>query len=175
MSRLPILDVAVRILYPAILVLSLYFLFAGHNQPGGGFVGGLAAGAGISLRYVQGGVRAVRDSFRVRPSTILGGGLTIALTTVIVPLLTGNNALEHAKLEGDLPLLHHVKVTSALTFDIGVYFVVLGLVLMAFEAFGEDLDSELDEVEAPKQAASHGLEEYRIGRRPPGTSWGGRS
>jgi len=155
-------------------VLSLYFLFAGHNQPGGGFVGGLAAGAGISLRYVQGGVAAVRRTFRLAPSTILGGGLVISLTTVIVPLLTGNNVLEHAKIERDLPLLHHVKVTSALSFDIGVYFVVLGLVLMAFEAFGEDLDHEMDEIEDAKEAASDALEEFRIGRRPPGTTWGNR-
>lgn len=174
MRRLLIVDVAVRVLYPSILVLSLYFLFAGHNQPGGGFVGGLAAGAGISLRYVQGGVSAVRRSFPLKPSTILGGGLTISLLTVIIPLFTGNNVLEHAKLEGDLPLLRHVKVTSALAFDVGVYLVVLGLVLMAFEAFGEDVDHELVDVEAPKRAASHPLDEYRIGRRPPGTSWGDR-
>ncbi len=172
--RLLIVDVAVRVLYPAILVLSLYFLFAGHNQPGGGFVGGLAAGAGISLRYVQGGVVAVRNTFPLRPSTILGGGLAISLTTVIIPLLTGHNVLDHAKIEGDFPFLHHVKVTSALTFDVGVYLVVLGLVLMAFEAFGEDLDHELDEVEDPKEAASDPREEYRIGPRPPGTTWGDR-
>lgn len=172
MRRLLIVDVAVRVLYPSILVLSVYFLFVGHNQPGGGFVGGLAAGAAISLRYVQGGVSAVRRSVPLRPSTILGGGLTISLVTAIIPLFTGNNVLEHAKLEGDLPVLHHVKVTSALAFDVGVYFVVLGLVLMAFEAFGEDLDHELDDIEEPEQAASHPLDEYRIGRRPPGTSWG---
>jgi hypothetical protein len=41
-----------------------------------------------------------------------------------------------------------VKATSALPFDIGVYLVVLGLVLMAFEAFGDDLDDELRSVEA---------------------------
>jgi multisubunit Na+/H+ antiporter MnhB subunit len=169
--RLLILDVAVRVLYPSILVLSVYFLFAGHNQPGGGFVGGLTAGAAVSLRYVQGGVSAVRRSFHLRPSAILGGGLTISMLTVIIPLLTGNNVLEHAKVERDVSLLDHIKVTSALPFDFGVYFVVLGLVLMAFEAFGEDLDHELDEIEEPKQAASHPLDEYRLGQRPPGTAW----
>lgn len=175
MRQLLIVDVVVRLLFPTIVVLSLYFLFAGHNQPGGGFVGGLAAGAGISLRYVQGGVSAVRRSSPIRPTTILGGGLTVALATVIVPLFTGNDALEHATFEAELPVLGTVKATSALPFDIGVYLVVLGLALMAFEAFGEDVESELDEVEQPQEAASDPREEYRIGRRPPGSVWGDRS
>ena len=55
-ARLPVLDASARLLYPSMLVLSLYFLFVGHNQPGGGFVGGLTAGAAISLRYVAGGI-----------------------------------------------------------------------------------------------------------------------
>ncbi len=174
MRRLLILDVAVRVLYPAILVLSLYFLFAGHNQPGGGFVGGLTAGAGISLRYVAGGVPAVQRSFRLEPWTILGGGLTLAVTVAIIPLLTGNSVLEHATFDAELPVLGKVKATSALPFDIGVYLVVLGLVLMAFEAFGDDLDEELDVVEPLNPAASHPLEEYRPGERPPWTVRRGR-
>ena len=67
--RLPIVEASARLLFPRILVLSLYFLFAGHNQPGGGFVGGLTAGAAISLRYIAGGVSAVRNSFRPAPWT----------------------------------------------------------------------------------------------------------
>ena len=34
-----ILDTTVRLVFDAAVVLSLYLLFAGHNQPGGGFVG----------------------------------------------------------------------------------------------------------------------------------------
>ena len=176
MRRLLILDVAVRVLYPAILVLSLYFLFAGHNQPGGGFVGGLTAGAGISLRYVAGGVGAVRRSFRLEPWTLLGTGLIVAVSIAIIPLLTGNNVLEHATFEAELPLLGEMKATSALPFDVGVYLVVLGLVLMAFEAFGDDIDEELEVVEPLNAAASRSLDEYRPDERPPWTvrRWRGR-
>jgi multicomponent Na+:H+ antiporter subunit A len=42
----------------------------------------------------------------------------------------------HATL--DLPLLGDVSVSSALAFDVGVYLVVLGLVLMVFESFGDE-------------------------------------
>jgi multicomponent Na+:H+ antiporter subunit A len=69
---------------------------------------------------------------------VLGGGLAVAATTAIIPILTGNSLLEHAAFERNFPLLGTVKTTSALPFDIGVYFVVVGLVLMAYEAFGDD-------------------------------------
>lgn len=149
MRRLLVLDVSVRLLYPPIMVLSLYFLFSGHNQPGGGFVGGLAAAAGISLRYVAGGIAAVRSSFRLPPNVILGGGLTIAVGTAIVPLLLGHSILEHGTFKAHPPVLGEVKATSALPFDIGVYLIVIGLVLMIFEAFGEDIADEIEMIEDP--------------------------
>ncbi len=162
MKRLVVVDTSVRVLYHSILVLSLYFLFAGHNQPGGGFIGGLTAGAAISFRYVAGGVEEVRRSFRLRPWTILGGGLLIATVTAIVPILLGGNVLEHADIEEDLPGLGLFKTTSALPFDIGVYLVVIGLVLMMFEAFGDDVATEyLDESLAP--AVGDALEADAVG------------
>ncbi len=55
-----------------------------------------------------------------------------------MPVVLGGSILEHGVREFDLPLFHHVKVTSALPFDLGVALVVIGLVLMAFEAFGDE-------------------------------------
>lgn len=137
--RILILDTSIRVLYPSIMVLALYFVFAGHNRPGGGFVGGLVVGAGLALRYVSGGAAAVRSTFRLPPHVILGTGLLLSASTALVPLLLGGAILEHGEVEFDLPVFGHVKVTSALSFDLGVDFVVIGLILMAFAAFGEDL------------------------------------
>ena len=47
LTRLVTVDVSVRIVFAAVMVGSLWLLFAGHNQPGGGFVGGLVAGAAV--------------------------------------------------------------------------------------------------------------------------------
>lgn len=174
MKRSLVLDVSVRLLYPSIIVLSLYFLFSGHNQPGGGFVGGLAASAAISLRYVTGGVDAVRRSFRLEPWTILGAGLAISVGTAIFPMLLGGDILEHGVLKLHPPLLGEVKVTSALAFDVGVYFVVIGLVLMIFEAFGDDRDEEMDMIEAPTEPATSIREEYQaLTRDSSSGSWRG--
>lgn len=138
MKRLVILDRSVRVLFHPVLMASLYLLFAGHNQPGGGFVGGLVAGAAVAMQYVAGGIAEVRRLSRFRPWTILGTGLLLAFLTGSLPLVFGDGVLETAFFERDAPLLGQVKTTSALLFDLGVYLLVIGLVLMIFEAFGDE-------------------------------------
>lgn len=140
MRRSVIVDTVIRIVFHSALVLSMYLLFAGHNQPGGGFVGGLVASAAFALVYVAGGYEDVRSLSRLRPWTVLGSGLLVAALTAFIPLLTGDPVLDSGHWGEDLPALGHVDVGSALLFDIGVYGVVVGLVLMVIEAFGEDSD-----------------------------------
>jgi len=132
-----IVDVIVRVVFHSVLVLAAYLLFAGHNQPGGGFIAGLVAGTAFGLRYGSGGIDAVRAGVRVRPWTLLGIGMFFTTTTALVPLILGGQLLEHAKVSLNLGPLGAPKVTSALPFDTGVFFVVIGMVLMLFEAFGE--------------------------------------
>ena len=146
MRRLVILDRSVRVIFHAVLVASVWLLFAGHNQPGGGFVGGLMAGAAVAMHYVAGGIDEVRRISRFRPWTILGTGLLIAGATASAPLLVGDRVLESALFTWHAPLLGTVKTTSALPFDVGVYLLVVGLILMVFEAFGDE--------PAPEQAAA---------------------
>ena len=136
-DRSLILDTSLRLIYHPVLVLSLYLLFAGHNQPGGGFVGGLVAGAGIALRFIAGGIEELRRAIALPPWWLLGSGLAIAAITALTPVAIGGAVLESGIVEWTVPVLGKVKTTSALVFDIGVYLVVAGLVLMMFEAFGE--------------------------------------
>jgi multicomponent Na+:H+ antiporter subunit A len=157
LERLVVIDVAVRLVFAAVMVGSIYLLFAGHNQPGGGFVGGIVAGAAVALRYVAGGIDDVRNLSRAHPWTVLGAGLLLAALTALVPVVLGAAPLESKIFETDLPLLGHLKVTSALPFDIGVYLVVVGLLLMVFESFGDDphlvtTPVGADEVEGPAEA-----------------------
>ena len=137
-QRLVVVDVAVRVVVPAVMVGSLYLLFAGHNQPGGGFAGGIVAGAAVALRYVAGGIDDVRSLSRARPWTVLGAGLALATVTALAPVAAGGAVLESHHGTLDLPLLGGVALNSALLFDVGVYLVVLGLVLMVFESFGDE-------------------------------------
>src|SRR4051812_24043583 len=115
-----ILDQVVTVIFHAVLVASLYLLFVGHNQPGGGFVGGLVAGAAISLRYLAGGLSEVRSVSRFRPWTILGAGLAVSVAAALLPVLRGDTILTSMGAEFELPVLGHIYVSTTLVFDIGV-------------------------------------------------------
>ncbi|MFV0307801.1 MAG: hydrogen gas-evolving membrane-bound hydrogenase subunit E [Desertimonas sp.] len=137
-TRLVTVDVAVRVVFAAIVLGSWWLLFAGHNQPGGGFVGGIVAGAAVSLRYVSGGLASVRKISRGRPWMVLGSGLLISALAALAPLLFGGSVLESDAWTWEAPVVGTIKLTSPLFFDIGVYLAVVGLALMVFESFGDD-------------------------------------
>lgn len=132
-----ILDVVIRVVFDGAWVLAAYLLFAGHNRPGGGFVGGLVAAGAIALRYLAGGRAEVTDALRVPPWGFLAAGLGLVAATAAVPLLLDRAPLDHGSASWDLPLVGAVKVTSALPFDTGVLLIVVGLMLMLVEGLGE--------------------------------------
>ena len=103
----------------ATVVLSLFLLFAGHNAPGGGFVGGLVASIAFVLVFATHGADAMRRAARFSPPVYLGTGLVIAGITGVVPMLFGDPFLSSAKATLELPLLGKLSLTSALPFDIG--------------------------------------------------------
>ena len=133
-----ILDTTVRLVFDAAVVLSIYLLFAGHNQPGGGFVGGLVAAGAIALRYIAGGIDEVRGLVPVRPWTFLAIGLALASGEALLPSLLGDSPLDQRAFEWDVAVLGHVKLTTATIFDAGVYQVVVGLTMMIFEGLGDE-------------------------------------
>jgi multicomponent Na+:H+ antiporter subunit A len=145
MKRIVAIDVTGQLVFHVVVIVSVFILFVGHNQPGGGFVGGLLFAAAVALRYVTGGIDEVRSMFRFKPWTVLGSGLLLAAGVAATPLIFGDALEETAYRSFDVPVIGKVSISSALPFDIGVYLVVVGLVLMVIEAFGEDLPAETPE------------------------------
>ena len=135
-------------IFPAIMVLSIYFFFSGHNAPGGGFAGGLTAGLALVLRYLAGGRYELGEAVPIDAGKILGLGLALSAGTALVSLFFGAPALSSAVFEFTLPLIGHVKLVTALFFDLGVYLIVVGLVLDVLRSLGARLDAEI-EVKAP--------------------------
>lgn len=137
-----ILHVGNTVVFPLAVVFSVFLLFAGHNAPGGGFVGGLVAGAAVTLRYADDGAAAVRRTVRVAPQVLLGVGLTIAGLVGAAGWLGGGELFESGQLTVDVPVLGTVKATSALPFDIGVFLTVVGVVAAALETLGASTDRD---------------------------------
>ena len=134
----PILDADMAIAAGPILVFSLYLLFAGHNQPGGGFAGGLVAGVVVVMAWVVGGTEPMRRILPIRSSALLGTGLFLASATGFASLFLGGAFLESAAVTVTIPLVGSVKAVSVLIFDIGVYLVVVGMALWLVRALGEE-------------------------------------
>lgn len=128
-----ILQVATRLLIPLLLVFSVFMLLRGHNLPGGGFVGGLIAGSAFVLYAFSRGAGAAQSVLRAEPQTLLGVGLACALGSGILALLRGRGFLTVLWFDLHLPGGVDLHIGSALLFDIGVFLVVIGtVVLMVF-------------------------------------------
>jgi multicomponent Na+:H+ antiporter subunit A len=143
--RSVVLEVITRVLFHTILVFSLYLLFSGHNEPGGGFAGGLVAGLALVLRYLAGGRYELGEAAPVDPGLLLGSGLLLAGGTGVAGLVLGAEVLQTAILEVTLPVLGDVKLVTSLFFDMGVYLIVVGLVLDVLRSLGAELDRQEDE------------------------------
>jgi multicomponent Na+:H+ antiporter subunit A len=149
-----VLEVATRIIFPLIMVLSAYFFFAGHNTPGGGFAGGLTAGLALVLRYLAGGRYELGETLPLDAGKILGVGLGLSAGTAVASLLVGAPVLSSALIQIDVPVLGTVKFVTALFFDLGVYLIVVGLVLDVLRSLGARVDVEMGEQQQSKVATS---------------------
>ena len=78
-KRSVIFEVVTRLVFHIMLAASLYLLFAGHNQPGGGFAGGLVAGLALVVRYLAGGRYELDEAAPFDAGLLVGLGLLVAV------------------------------------------------------------------------------------------------
>lgn len=123
-----------RILFWVMLAASLFIMLRGHDQPGGGFVGGLVAAMAIGLVALAEGAATARARLPLHPVSIAGLGVLFAIIGGLPGLFSAGTFLDHqwvVLLGGDL------KLGTTLIFDFGVYLVVLGgvvaLILRLYE------------------------------------------
>lgn len=107
------------------ILYSVFVLLRGHNEPGGGFIGGLIAASALAIYGIACGVSPVRRAIRFHPMAIAGFGLFIAAIAGVISLFVGVPFLTGLWVYptiGD----EVIKLSTTLIFDIGVYLVVLG-------------------------------------------------
>lgn len=131
-----ILSTATRYLLPLLLLFSFFLLLRGHNEPGGGFVGGLVAAAAFALYTIAVDVKTARLLLKVEPRVLIGAGVLMAAASGMLSLLAGKPFLTALWFKQPMPVLG--KVGTPLLFDVGVYLLVLGVTLMIIFALAED-------------------------------------
>ncbi|MFY1699189.1 hydrogen gas-evolving membrane-bound hydrogenase subunit E [Solwaraspora sp. WMMA2101] len=144
-----VLRFAHRLLTPVMLVVSAYLFLRGHDEPGGGFIAALVAGAAIGLgQLAYGGSRATVRRW-LRPAPLLAVGLLTCLAVGLSALLLGEPFLtpQHTPSVSALGL----SVTPVTLFDVGIYLMVVGLVTAAVDRLGA---TDVRPVVEPRRSAT---------------------
>jgi multicomponent Na+:H+ antiporter subunit B len=133
-----ILRTAIVALEPLLLIFSLFLMLAGHNAPGGGFVGGLVAAAAFGLHALAWDAASARALLRVDPRTLVGWGLLLGTLAALIPLPLGRPLFTGLWTEIDLPGFGYVAIGTPLLFDAGVYLLVAGVGLLMILTLAEE-------------------------------------
>jgi multicomponent Na+:H+ antiporter subunit B len=107
------------------LLFSVFVLLRGHNEPGGGFIGGLIAASAFAIHGIAFGVVPVRRALYFHPMAVSAFGLLLAAISGIVSLPLGLPFLTGLWISPSF-LGVTVDLSTVMLFDIGVYLVVVG-------------------------------------------------
>ena len=121
-----ILKVTSSLIVFILLGFAVYLLLAGHNSPGGGFVGGLTTSAAILLMYMAYGEKSVNKIIPINYIHFIPLGLLVAVLTGLGALLFDVPFLTHTFGHLYIPFFGEIELATAMFFDIGVYFTVFG-------------------------------------------------
>lgn len=124
-----VLATVARFHFTLLLLFSLFLLWRGHNEPGGGFAAGLTAASAFILYAIAFDAAAARQALRFDSSFLISAGLALAILAGVAGLLAGEPFLAGQWVTLDMPGFGEAKLGTPLLFDVGVYLVVLGVTL----------------------------------------------
>lgn len=136
-----ILRTATLIILPLQLLFSLFLLLRGHDQPGGGFIGGLVASGAFALYLYAFNAQELKRLIRISPKDLLATGLFLGLAATIPSIFFGEAFFTAQWLKISLGE-NLIKLSTVLIFDIGVYLTVVGTLITMFTALSDTQLSE---------------------------------
>lgn len=125
--RTLILSTILKALTPLFIAFSIYMFFRGHDKPGGGFIAGLIASIPLMIHSMVFGFEETRKKFKVKPRFLTGLGLILAFVSSMFSVTFGDPFMTSIWINQKLPIIG--KVGTPIIFDLGVFFVVFGVVL----------------------------------------------
>lgn len=132
------LQMSTKIIVFIILIFALYLFFAGHHQPGGGFISGLVTSAALVLLAIAFNTDTLRRILPVDYRLVIAFGLLISLATAAGSFLFGLPFMSQAFGYFNIPLLGEVELTTAMIFETGVFLAVVGVTMTIILQIGED-------------------------------------
>lgn len=132
------LQTFMKLIAVVVFTFSIYLFFAGHNAPGGGFVGGLMTASAILVLYLVFDLKSIRSTVTINYIQLIAAGLLFGSLTGLIAIVFGDPYLTQYFDYFNIPVFGEVELTTALLFDLGVYFVVVGGALTIITAIAED-------------------------------------
>ncbi|KAA0921105.1 monovalent cation/H+ antiporter subunit A [Aquicoccus porphyridii] len=122
--------VATRVMMPIAFMVGIYIFLRGHNEPGGGFVAGLVISIALLMQYMASGFAWTQARQRFEYHGLIGFGVVIAGLTGAGAMLAGKPFLTSAYDYFHFPPIEEFELATAMAFDLGVFLVVFGAVML---------------------------------------------
>lgn len=133
-NRHPLLMVVVtRVMLPLALMVAAYIFLRGHNMPGGGFIAALIVSISLIMQYMASGYVWANKQVPVDYHALIGGGGLIAAATGVAAMVFDLPFLSSGHEHFYLPIVGEFELSSAISFDLGVFLTVVGAVMLALE------------------------------------------
>lgn len=127
MKKSVIFQTAAKVLFPIVILMSLFIFWRGHNLPGGGFIGGLVAGCGFLIVALAFDAAEARKKALISPETYIGLGLLTGASSGLFGYLVKGSTDFMTSVWVELPVIGGIG--TPVMFDLGVYLLVLGFSL----------------------------------------------
>jgi len=122
-----------------ILTLALYLFFAGHNAPGGGFIGGLVLASSFVLLLLAFDIETVKQGIPVDFKHVATAGAAIVLLTGLGATVFGQPFLNQSFVNVEIPFFGTTELTTITLFETGVALTVVGVVVTVILSISEDV------------------------------------
>ncbi|NJN18898.1 MAG: sodium:proton antiporter [Oscillochloris sp.] len=132
-----------RLLLLPILVMAVAILVRGYVNTGDGFSAGVIAATGIILQFIACGHRNVIQKLGLSGlAPIAFVGVLITFLVAFVPVLFGEPLVSHfPSPAAEVKHLGTLELHTAVLFDVGVFFLILGFSIVASHIIASEADA----------------------------------
>jgi multisubunit Na+/H+ antiporter MnhB subunit len=124
---------------PLSMVIAVVHILYGHDQPGDGFTAGVIVSLALGFWYVVFGYEEVRRRLTwLRPASLIGGGLMLAILTAATAALLTGSFLGHFDFgqQLGLSLPRGFNLSTSLLFEVSICLAVLGSASYMLDTLG---------------------------------------
>lgn len=134
-----ILQTVTKVVVFIILTFGVELFLAGHNNPGGGFIGGLVLSSALVLLYLVFDIETVHKGIPVDFKIVAAVGVLFVVGTGLGAVIFGGSFLTQTFGVFNLPVFGATELATVVLFEIGVALTVVGTVVTIILSISEDV------------------------------------